>query len=85
MAGVTAADELAAHGLPVVAVQLGRDVADPSGTAARAYALADGAAVLVRPDGHIAWRTDAPSALPIPDLAAAVHAALGRASAPARH
>ncbi len=63
---------------PIVAVQLGRDVADPTGTAARAYALADGAAVLVRPDGHIAWRTDAPSSLPLPDLAAAVHAALGR-------
>ena len=36
------------------------------GAAARAYALADGAAVLVRPDGHIAWRTDAPSSLPCP-------------------
>ena len=64
-------------------VQLERDVADPLGTAARAYALAAGAAVLVRPDGHIAWRTDAPSALPLPDLAEAVHAALGRV--PARH
>ena len=81
----SAADELAGHGLPVVALQLGRDVADPSGAAARAYALADGAAVLVRPDGHIAWRTDAPSSLPLPDLAAAVHAALGRVSAPTRN
>ena len=80
-----AADELAGHGLPVVAVQLGRDVADPSEAAARAYALADRAAVLVRPDGHIAWRTDAPSSLPLPDLAAAVHAALGRVSAPTRN
>jgi putative polyketide hydroxylase len=80
-----ASDELAAHGLPLVAVQLGRDVVDPSGHAARAYALADGAAVLVRPDGHLAWRADASSSLPIPDLAAAVHAALGRVSAPVRH
>ncbi len=80
-----AAHELAAHDLPVVAVQLGRDVADPSGTAARAYALTDGAAVLVRPDGHIAWRADAPSSLPLPELAAAVHSALGRVVAPARH
>ena len=79
-----AADELAAHDLPIVAMQLGRDVVDPSGTAFRAYALADGAAVLVRPDGHIAWRADASSSLPIPDLAAAVHAALGRVSAPVR-
>ena len=80
-----AAEELAAHGLPVVAVQLERDVADPSGTAASAYALADGATVLVRPDGHIAWRAEASSPLPIPDLAAAVHAALGRVSAPTRN
>ena len=80
-----AADELAGHGLPVAAVQLGRDVADPSGVAVRAYALVDGAAVLVRPDGHIAWRADEPSSLPLPDLAAAVHAALGRASAATRN
>jgi hypothetical protein len=80
----TAADELAGHGLPVVAVQLGRDVADPSGAATSAYGLAGDAAVLVRPDGHIAWRTDASSPLPLPDLAAAVHAALGRVSAPTR-
>jgi putative polyketide hydroxylase len=79
-----AADELAGHGLPVVTVQLGRDVSDPSGTVARGYALAAGGAVLVRPDGHIAWRADAPSSLPLPDLAAAVHAALGRVPAPAR-
>ncbi len=76
-----AADELAAHDLPLVAMQLGRDVVDPSGTAFRAYDLADGAAVLVRPDGHIAWRADTSSSLPIPDLAAAVHAALGRVPA----
>ena len=61
-----AADELAGHGLPVVAVQLGRDVADPTGTAARAYALAAGAAVLVRPDGHIAWRPTRPARCPCP-------------------
>jgi 2-polyprenyl-6-methoxyphenol hydroxylase-like FAD-dependent oxidoreductase len=78
-----AADELAAHDPPVVAVQLGRDVADPTGTAARAYALADGAAVLVRPDGHIAWRTDAPSSLPLHDLAAAAQTAVGRVPSPA--
>ena len=50
-------------------------------TRLRAYDLADGAAVLVRPDGHIAWRADTSSSLPIPDLAAAVHAALGRVPA----
>ena len=78
-----AADELAGHGVPVVSVQLGRDVADPTGTAARAYALTEGAAVLVRPDGHIAWRTEASGSLPLHDLAAAVHSAVGRVPSPA--
>ena len=73
-----AADELADHDVPVAAAQLGHDLVDPTGTAARAYDLVDGSAVLVRPDGHIAWRADALPALPLTDLAAAVHAALGR-------
>jgi putative polyketide hydroxylase len=79
-----AADELAGHGLPVAAAQLDHDLGDPTGTAARAYDLGDGSAVLVRPDGHIAWRADALPSLPLTDLAAAVHAALGQvpASAP---
>jgi putative polyketide hydroxylase len=79
-----AADELAGHGFPVVAVTIGHDVADPTGTAVRAYDLTDGSAVLVRPDGHVAWRADAAPALALPDLAAAVHTALGQvpASAP---
>ncbi|MDZ5619958.1 FAD-dependent oxidoreductase [Nocardioides sp. HM23] len=72
-----AADELAGHGFPVAAAQLGHDLADPRGTAAGAYDLGDGSAVLVRPDGHIAWRADALPTLPLTDLAAAVHAALG--------
>jgi hypothetical protein len=72
-----AADELAGHGLPVTVVRLGHEVRDPSGAAARAYDLSGGAAVLVRPDGHIAWRADRSSAVPVPDLAAAVHSALG--------
>ena len=78
-----AADELADHGFPVAAVTLGLDLGDPTGTAARAYDLGPGSAVLVRPDGHIAWRADAPPAVALPDLAAAVHAALGRVPAAA--
>ena len=72
-----AADALADHGLPVAAAQLGHDLRDPTGTAARAYGLGDGSAVLVRPDGHIAWRADVLPSLTLTDLAAAVHAALG--------
>ena len=78
-----AAEELAGHGLPVTAVEVGGELADPSDTAARAYDLTEGSAVLVRPDGHIAWRADAPPSVALPDLAAAVHAALGRVPAAA--
>lgn len=47
------------------------------GAAARAYDIADGAAVLVRPDGHVAWRS--PAGVPVtPELLGdAVRAAAG--------
>jgi putative polyketide hydroxylase len=73
-----AAEELTGRGIPLAVAQLGHDLVDPTGAAARAYGLDDGSAVLVRPDGHIAWRADALPALPLTDLAAAVDAALGR-------
>jgi putative polyketide hydroxylase len=73
-----AADELAGHGFPLAVAQLGHDLVDPTGAAARAYGLDDGSAVLVRPDGHIAWRADVLPSLPLTDLAGAVHTALGR-------
>jgi 2-polyprenyl-6-methoxyphenol hydroxylase-like FAD-dependent oxidoreductase len=37
-------------------VAVGRDVLDPSGEWPARYGVADGA-VLIRPDGHVAWRT----------------------------
>ena len=44
---------------------------------ASAYRLGDGGAVLVRPDGHVAWRADAPVADPVGALTDAVGLALG--------
>lgn len=79
-----AAEELAGHGFPLAVSQLGDGLVDLTGSAARAYGLDSGSAVLVRPDGHIAWRADALPALPLTDLAAAVHAAVGRQPAVAR-
>ncbi|WP_328307823.1 FAD-dependent oxidoreductase [Actinomycetospora sp. NBC_00405] len=46
-----------------------------------AYRLGDGGAVLVRPDGYVAWRADAPVAGPAGALSDAVDHALGRTGA----
>ncbi|GAA4730930.1 FAD-dependent oxidoreductase [Actinomycetospora chibensis] len=45
-----------------------------------AYRLGDGGAVLVRPDGYVAWRADVPVADPVGALADAVDLALGLAA-----
>jgi len=45
------------------------------------YALAPGSAVLVRPDGRVAWRSDGPCADRAGALAAALELTLGRAAA----
>jgi 2-polyprenyl-6-methoxyphenol hydroxylase-like FAD-dependent oxidoreductase len=49
----------------------------------RAYRLAPGSAVLVRPDGIVAWRHDGPYLDPASALSNAVATSLGRASTPA--
>jgi hypothetical protein len=41
---------------PVQVLVVGRDVIDVTGDLERRYRLAGGHAVLVRPDGHVAWR-----------------------------
>jgi hypothetical protein len=41
---------------PVQVLVVGQDVIDISGDLERRYRLAGGHAVLVRPDGHVAWR-----------------------------
>ena len=65
-------------GLPIAAFSLGRDLADPDGSLARRCGVGSTGAVLVRPDGHVAW----PRAAGRPDsrgeLRRAVDAALAR-------
>jgi hypothetical protein len=49
-----AADSL---GLPLEAHVVGTDIVDPAGRFADAYGITASGAVLVRPDGFVAWRT----------------------------
>jgi 2-polyprenyl-6-methoxyphenol hydroxylase-like FAD-dependent oxidoreductase len=53
------------------------------GALADPYRLGPGSAVLVRPDGRVAWRSDGPVADPRAALDRAVALALGRAAVPA--
>ena len=49
--------EIAPH---VVTLRLGHELTDPDGTFAAAYGLAGDDAIIVRPDGYVAWRGTAP-------------------------
>jgi putative polyketide hydroxylase len=69
-------------GLPVAVVEVGRDLPDPHGRVRRAYRLGAGSAVLVRPDGVVAWRQDGSRDDRDRALSAAVATALGRAGSP---
>ncbi len=66
---------------PLVAHMIGGDgpLADDDGAWAAAYGLSDDGAVLVRPDGHVAWRTAAGVDAPAKVLRAALDGVLGRA------
>jgi 2-polyprenyl-6-methoxyphenol hydroxylase-like FAD-dependent oxidoreductase len=65
-------------GPPVTALVAGVDVDDPGGRLTDAYRLAPDGAVLVRPDGYVAWRAEAAAADPVGVLDRAVGTALGR-------
>ena len=59
--------ELADEGLPITVVSIGGELLDPDGAFELGYGLAAGEAVLVRPDGYVAWRGSAgPPSYPIP-------------------
>ncbi|MGH3774964.1 MAG: FAD-dependent monooxygenase [Pseudonocardiaceae bacterium] len=72
--------ELAADGLPIVALSAGHDLHDEDGAFARRYRLGDAGAVLVRPDGYLAWRRPGPGGDARMALRSAVRLALGRAA-----
>jgi 2-polyprenyl-6-methoxyphenol hydroxylase-like FAD-dependent oxidoreductase len=67
-----------AAGVPVDAFRIGTDMADVTGRLETVFGTGPSGATLVRPDGHIAWRTAAQHADPEGELAAALGAALGR-------
>ena len=64
--------------VPLAVLRVGRDLPDPRGLVRRAYRLGPESAVLVRPDGVVAWRHDGPADPAA--LASAVRTALGRAA-----
>ena len=58
-----------AFGIAIEVVAIGIDITDAGDTWAQISELNPGGAVLVRPDGHIAWRTKDPVAAPSDSLA----------------
>jgi 2-polyprenyl-6-methoxyphenol hydroxylase-like FAD-dependent oxidoreductase len=64
---------------PVHALVAGRDLADDRGHLRQAYRLGGQSAVLIRPDGVIAWRHDGPCRTPGATLRFALRTALGLA------
>jgi hypothetical protein len=53
----TDAAALAANGVPIACYSVAREFADPDGTFANGYGLGRNGAVLVRPDGYVAWHS----------------------------
>lgn len=76
---------LAGTGLPIVALAVGQEIVDPDGDVAAVYRTGDSGAVLVRPDGYVAWRADSAALDPDTALAGAVATALGHVPAPSVH
>ncbi len=72
--------ELAADGLPIVALSAGHDLQDEDGAFARHYRIGDSGAALVRPDGYLAWRLPGPGGDARTVLRWAVGLALARAA-----
>ncbi|MDH6679118.1 2-polyprenyl-6-methoxyphenol hydroxylase-like FAD-dependent oxidoreductase [Rhodococcus sp. LBL1] len=77
--GAAWADALseASSGIPTQAVVVGRDI-DVEGRVL--CGISDSGAVLVRPDGHIAWQTERLSATAVEDLTDALESACGAAT-----
>jgi 2-polyprenyl-6-methoxyphenol hydroxylase-like FAD-dependent oxidoreductase len=56
---------LAANGIPIVCYSEAREFTDPDGTFAAGYGLGQEGAVLVRPDGYVAWDSSDPTGLTV--------------------
>ena len=68
--------------IPLGALTIGpdADIADPEGEWISAYGIEPDGAVLVRPDGHVAWRSRSGAARPQHELESAFRAMLGRSA-----
>jgi putative polyketide hydroxylase len=67
-----------ALGVPVDAYTIGDDVIDATGRFEGLYGTGRGGAVLVRPDGFVAWRASTTHPDPENELASALGAAVAR-------
>jgi 2-polyprenyl-6-methoxyphenol hydroxylase-like FAD-dependent oxidoreductase len=67
-------------GVPVDGYCVGEDFTDAEGRFETLYGTGPGGAVLVRPDGFVAWRSSAPHSSSDDELADALALALGRSS-----
>jgi putative polyketide hydroxylase len=56
-----AADRLGLGDLPLAVLRFGPDLPDPDGSLALRYGVGAHGAILVRPDGFVAWRAPFPS------------------------
>jgi 2-polyprenyl-6-methoxyphenol hydroxylase-like FAD-dependent oxidoreductase len=65
-------------GVRLQAIVLGADVVDIEGRWRERYGVGEGGAVLVRPDGYIAWRSPAPDAAPADTLERVLRQILSR-------
>lgn len=74
-AAAAAADHL---GIPLRSYRIGADLGDPEETWASTCELTDTGAILVRPDGHVGWRSKAASKQPQAELEAALATLTGR-------
>jgi putative polyketide hydroxylase len=68
-------------GVPLAAYVVGGELGDPTGRWRAAYGVGIGGAVLVRPDGHVAWRSVGPAEGTAADTTEAMTRALRRALA----
>jgi 2-polyprenyl-6-methoxyphenol hydroxylase-like FAD-dependent oxidoreductase len=76
-----AAQHLPAGGPPLAVLRLGLDLPDPDGSLARRYGVGLRGAVLVRPDGFVAWQTSSVAGDRVGLLRSAVDLATGRSAA----
>jgi putative polyketide hydroxylase len=70
---------------PLIAFTVGKDgdLGDPDGNWHEDYGVSADGAVLVRPDGHVAWRSRSSASNPTETLRAALDGLLGRMPATA--